>query len=294
MADYAVRPLDGEFGADVTGLDLSRDLDPRALPELRKLFHERQLMVIRDQEITPQRFLRFAKAFGVPQLHILAHLRHREVPEILPLSNIFENDKPIGVYDGAAFWHQDMAFEEVPSNATIVHALEVPEAGGETLFADMWAAYDALDEGTKARIEGLRARHRYGNRADEDFRTRTKAMELTEDEQAQVRDVFHPLVLPHPATGHSNSGRRGLYGVASTSRGIEGMDDAQARELLDRLTEHAAQERFVHAHGYRVGDIVIWDNFSLMHRATLIDRASGPGTRRYMHRISTKDLPSAA
>ncbi len=285
MADYDVQPLDGAFGADVTGIDLGGEVGSDVLADLRQLFHERQLMVIRDQEITPERFLWFAKAFGVPQLHILAHLRHRQVPEILPLSNIFENGQPIGVYDGAAFWHQDMAFEEVPSNVTIVHALEVPEAGGETLFADMWAAYDALDTETKALIDGKRARHRYGNRADEDYRTRTKAMELTEEEQAQVRDVFHPLVLAHPATG-----RRGLYGVASTSRGIEGMEDEAARALLDRLAEHAGQDRFVHAYRYRVGDIVLWDNFSLMHRATLIDRASGPGTRRYMHRISTKDL----
>jgi alpha-ketoglutarate-dependent taurine dioxygenase len=153
----------------------------------------------------------------------------------------------------------------------------------------MWAAWDELDAETRTLIDGLRARHRYGNRADEDYRTRTKAMELTEEEQREVRDVFHPLVLPHPVTG-----RRALYGVASTSRGIEGMDDAEARALLDRLTEHAGQDRFVHAHRYRVGDIVLWDNFSLMHRATLIDRASGPGTRRYMHRISTKDLPHAA
>jgi taurine dioxygenase len=289
MADYAVKPLDGEFGADVTGIDLSGEVEADVLAGLRRPFHDSQLMVIRDQHISPQRFLWFARAFGAPQLHILAHLRHKEVPEILPLSNIFENGKPIGVYDGAAFWHQDMAFEEVPSNATIVHALEVPETGGETLFADMWAAWDALDDATKARIEGLRARHRYGNRADEDYRSRSKAMELTEDEQAQVRDVFHPLALPHPATG-----RRALYGVASTSRGIEGMEHAEARALLDRLTEHASQDRFVHAHRYRVGDIVIWDNFSLMHRATLIDRASGPGTRRYMHRISTKDLAPAA
>ena len=289
MADYAVKPLDGDFGAEVTGLDLAAEVGPEVLAGLRRRFHERQLMVIRDQDITPERFLWFARHFGAPQLHILAHLRHRQVPEILPLSNIFENGEPIGVYDGAAFWHQDMAFEEVPSNVTIVHALEVPDAGGETLFADMWAAWDALDAATRRLIEGRRARHRYGNRADEDYRTRTKAMELTEEERKQVRDVYHPLVLPHPVTG-----RRALYGVAATSRGIEGMEDAAARALLDRLAEHAGQERFVHAHRYRVGDIVLWDNFSLMHRATLIDRASGPGTRRYMHRISTKDLPPAA
>jgi len=274
--------LDHGFGIEVTGLDLAAEVGSGTMAELRRLFHERQLMVIRDQDIAPKRFLWFARHFGEPQLHILAHLRHREVPEILPLSNIFEKGKPIGVYDGAAFWHQDMAFEEVPSNVTLVHALEVPERGGETLFADLWAAYKALDEPTKMQLAGLEARHRYGNRADENYGTREKAMELTEEEQKRVRDVHHPLVLPHPVTG-----RPGLYGMASTSRGIRGMDDEKARALLDRLVAHASEDRFVHAHHYRVGDIVLWDNFSLMHKATLIDRASGPGTRRYLHRIST-------
>jgi len=275
-------PLSGTFGVEVTGLDLSGEVDAEQLAALRSLFHDRQLMVIRGQDITPRRFLWFARHFGTPQPHILAHLRHKEVPEILPLSNIFVYGKPIGVYDGAAFWHQDMAFEAVPSNVTIVHSLEVPDSGGETLFADMWAALDALDPETRAQIEDLVARHRYGNRADEDYGTREKAMELTEEEQRAVRDVYHPLVLPHPVTG-----RPGLYGVASTSRGIRGMDNVEALPLLDRLTEHATKDRFVHAHHYQAGDIVLWDNFSLMHKATLIDTASGPGTRRYMHRIST-------
>ncbi len=103
MAEYSVRPLDGAFGAEVTGIDLSREVGADVLAGLRRLFHERQLMVIRDQDVTPERFLWFARGFGAPQPHILAHLRHKQVPEILPLSNIFENGKPIGVYDGAAF-----------------------------------------------------------------------------------------------------------------------------------------------------------------------------------------------
>lgn len=281
------RPLEDGFGIEVTGVDLTT-MEDSAVAGIRRLFHENQLMVIRDQDISPERFRWFAQHFGSPQPHILAHLRHAQVPEILPLSNIFRDGKPIGVYDGAAFWHQDMAYEAVPSNATIVHALEVPDRGGETLFADMWGAWDALDDAMRARLDGLVARHRYGNRADEAARTRAKAMELTEEEQAEVRDVFHPIVLAHPVTG-----RRGLYGVTSTSRGIEGMADAEARALLDSLAAHSAEDRFVHAHHYRAGDIILWDNFSLMHKATLIDKADGPGTRRYLHRISTKDLSAA-
>lgn len=287
---FESRPLDGGFGAEVTGIGLSGDVDAGAMAALRRLFHDSQLMVIRGQEdLSPQRFSWFARHFGHPQPHILAHLRHRDVPEILPLSNIFENGRPIGVFDGAAFWHQDMSYETVGSNATIVHALEVPATGGETLFADMWGAYDALDDETRSSLEGLVARHRYGNRADEDSKTREKAMELDEEEKKAVRDVFHPLVLRHPVTG-----RPALYGVSATSRGIEGMADDAARALLDRLAAHAAQDRFVHAHRYRVGDIVLWDNFSLMHKAALIDRAEGPGTRRYLHRISVKDAAVAA
>ncbi len=289
MPRYRVRPLGDRFGVEVTGLDLSAGIRPDEMAALRRQFHDSQLMVIRGQNIEPRRFLWFARHFGRPQPHIAAHLRHKEVPEILPLSNIFVDDKPIGIFDGAAFWHQDMAYEDVASNATIVHAIETPDRGGDTLFADMWAAYDALEPGMRERISGLVARHRYGNRADEDYRTRAKAMELTAEEQRRVHDVYHPLVLAHPVTG-----RRALYGVASTSRGIRGLEDAEARALLDALGRHASQDRFVQAHRYQVGDIVLWDNFSLMHKATPIDRANGPETRRYLHRISTKDLLTAA
>lgn len=278
------RPLNDLFGIEVAGVDLN-DSDDASISELRRLFHINQLMVIRDQHITPERFLWFAKHFGTPQPHVIAHLRHKDVPEILLLSNVFVDGKPIGIFDGAAFWHQDMAFEEVPSNATIVHALEVPVQGGATLFADMWGAYDALDERMRARLDGLVALHRYGNRADEGYQTRAKATELTDAEQKEVRDVFHLIVYEHPATG-----RKGIYGVTATSRGIVGMEDADARVLLDDLGAHCAQDRFVIAHHYSVGDVILWDNFSLMHKATLIDKASGPGTRRYLHRISTKDL----
>lgn len=278
------KPLGAKFGIEVAGIDLNR-IESAEVAALRRLFHENQLMVIRGQDIEPERLLWFARHFGTPQPHILAHLRHAEVPEILPLSNIFKDGKPIGVYDGAAFWHQDMAFEDVPSNVTIVHALEVPDRGGETLFADMWSAYETLEDGLRVQLEPMVARHRYGNRADETSATRAKAMELNEDEQKAVRDVFHPIALRHPETG-----RKGLYGITSTSRGIEGMDDAKACDLLDSLSAHAAEERFVQAHQYKAGDIILWDNFSLMHKATLIDKASGPGTRRYLHRISTKAM----
>ena len=287
MGRYRIGPLSEGFGAEVTGLDLSSAIGADEMAALRRRFHDSQLMVIRGQDIEPRRFLRFARHFGRPQPHIAAHLRLRDVPEILPLSNVFVDGKPIGIFDGAGFWHQDMAYEEVASNATMVHAIQVPDRGGETLFADMWAAYDALEPAMRERISGLVARHRYGNRADEDYRTRAKAMELTAEERKQVRDVYHPLVLEHPVTG-----RPALYGVASTSRGIRGLEDGEARALLDALAEHASQERFVRAHRYRAGDIAVWDNFSLMHKATPIDRASGPGTQRYMHRISTKDLPA--
>ncbi len=289
MARYRTGPLEDGFGTEVTGLDLSAEIGADEMAALRRQFHDNQVMVIRDQDIAPRRFLWFARHFGQPQPHIAAHLRYRDVPEILLLSNIFKGGKPIGIFDGAGFWHQDMAYEDVASNATMVHAVEAPDRGGDTLFADMWAAYDALEPAMRERISGLVARHRYGNRADEDSRTRAKAMELTGEERKQVRDVYHPLVLTHPVTG-----RCALYGVASTSRSIRGLEDGEARALLDALAAHASQDRFVHAHRYRAGDLVIWDNFSLMHKATLIDRASGPGTRRYLHRISTKNLPAAA
>lgn len=280
--------LDASLGAEVVGLDLAAGWDQSTLRALLAAFYHHQVLVIRDQQrLAPADFVALARTLGRPQPHILSHMRHPEHPEILFLSNVFRDGKPIGVYDGAAFWHTDMSYEEDPGTTTLVHCLQTPSSGGETRFANMVAAYQALPEATQARIDDLSVLHHYGNRQDpvEGAGSRTAASPLSAEQRKQVKNTYYPLVRRHPVTG-----RKALYGVSGSSFGIVGMDDHQATALLDELAAHATQPRFIYSHRYRVGDVVLWDNLSTLHSASLIDPASGPEDTRLLHRISVKGL----
>jgi len=282
-----VTPWDAPLGADVTGLDLAGGIGPDELAQVLEAFYRHRVVVMPGQRLGAADFAAFAGWLGRPQLHILKHLRHPEHPEILPLSNVFRDGKPIGVYDGAAYWHTDMSYEEEPAGATVVYALQVPERGGETRFADMVAAYEALPEATRAEIDALQVLHHYGNRADPDEDSRTSASKLEGDEAMAVRNVFHPLVRAHPVTG-----RKALFAVSGSSFGIVGMPDQEAHALLDRLTRHATAKAYTASHRYAVGDLLMWDNAATLHAATLIEPATGPADTRLLHRISVKGLPA--
>ncbi|MHA1564582.1 MAG: TauD/TfdA dioxygenase family protein [Alphaproteobacteria bacterium] len=273
---------EGGFGAVIEDVDLSR----RGGEAVLAAFFKHRVVVIPGQSLTPERFVDLAKVFGRAEPHIVSHLRHSDHPEILFLSNIFEADKPIGIFDGAAYWHTDMSYEEEPGASTMVYSLQVPDRGGETLFADMVGAYDQLPKARKHEIDGLTVLHHYGNRADLTESSRTSATPLTKDQTAQVHNVFHPLVMVHPVTG-----RRALYGVSGSSFGIVGMPDDEAHGLLNELTAHGTQEEFIYRHRYAVGDVVVWDNYATLHSASLIAPATGPTDARLLHRISVKGLP---
>jgi taurine dioxygenase len=149
---------------------------------------------------------------------------------------------------------------------TLLVAREVPPYGGDTLFANMYAAYDGLPVATKRRIDGLVVRHHYGNRDDLDEASRTAASPLNAEQKGRVDWVLHPLVRVHPDTG-----RKALYAVSGSSFGIDGMDDAEGRALLDDLKAHALQEKYRYRLRWEVGDVVLWDDLSLLHAATLTD-----------------------
>jgi taurine dioxygenase len=277
----SVRPLPGVFGVEISGIDLSKPLDDETECEFLDLFHRHQLIVVKGQSLEFEEFDRLTRRFGRQEPHFLDHLRMRGHPAILMLSNVFENGRPIGVYEGAAFWHTDVAYRDPPNSATIVYALECPRGGCPTHFADTFAAYDALPAATKDRIDGLVVLHHYGNRADMDENSRTSAERLTPEQKKRVTNVFHPLVMRHPVTG-----RKSLYGVAGSSFGIVGMPDDEAIQLLDELKAHATKPQFVTQYDYDVGDVAAWDTYSTLHMATLHDRATTPETRRLLWRVS--------
>lgn len=272
-------PLSAGLGLQAEGVDLSGPLDQAAFENLASAFWRGGLLVLRNQRLTPRQFHDFARRLGTPEPHVINQFHHPEIADILILSNVKRDGQPTGLADGGTYFHTDYSYLQVPARATILHSITVPSQGGDTLFADQRAAYDDLPDTMKRRIADRVARHHYGNRDDLNKRSRTVASVLTAEQEGRLDWVRHSLVRVHPVTG-----RKALYAVSGTSFGIDGMPDDEARDLLDELKAHATQAKYRLAVKYGVGDVVIWDNLSLLHSATLTD----PSNPRTLWRITVK------
>jgi taurine dioxygenase len=276
----------GSFGREVSGLDLSRPLPDDVFAELARTFFEHQLLVFRGQHLAPAQFHAFARRFGPPEPHVIDQFHHPDIADILILSNVVKDGKPIGLADAGTYFHTDYSYLQVPARCTTLYSIQVPKVGGDTRFADQFRAYDDLSPAMKARIDALVALHHYGNRDNLDERSRTVASVLTEEQKQKVTWVRHKVARPHPVTG-----RKALYSVSGSSFGIEGMAEHEAVALLDELKEHATQPKYQLNVQYGVGDVVLWDNSSLLHAATLVD----PNHARTLWRITVKEPgPSGA
>ena len=279
--------LPGPFGVEITNLDLSADVPDADLRDLMSVFYRHQVVVIRDQSIEFEQFDAFTRNFGTQRPHFLDHLRMRGHPAILMLSNVFENGRQIGIYEGACFWHTDVAYEDPPNSATIVYALEVPkDRPAPTYVSDMFAAYDALPERMKRRIDDLTVLHHYGNRDDMVEGSPTAAERLTPEQRSRVANVYHPLVMRHPVTG-----RKSLYGVAGSSFAIVDMPDDEALALLGELAAHATSPEFTTTIEYGSGDLAAWDTYSTLHKAPVIPKAkAGEQHARLLWRVSVTGI----
>jgi len=249
-------------------VDFSTDRSDKTLREVVSLFYKHQFVVVRRQTLELPHFDAVTRAFGSQRPHFLDHLRMDGHASILMLSNLFDQGRQLGVYEGACFWHTDVAYEDPPNSATIVYSILAP-GGAPTFVADMFSAYDALPEKTKKAIEPLIALHHYGNREDPREGSATAAERLTEEQKRRVSNVYHPLVMRHPVTG-----RRSLYGVAGSSHGIVGMPDDEALGLLRELAVHATRPEFTTAHDYEKGDVAAWDTYSTLHKAPVVKPAA--------------------
>ena len=281
----STKPLSG-FGMEISGVDLSGQLEPVVMREILQVFHAHGLIVIPHQEMTFNRYDELTMEFGRQKPHFLDHLRHENHPAILNLSNIFEDGDPIGVYEGAAFWHTDVAYQDPPNSSTVVYSRQWPKGGCPTYFADQMTAYDDLPAKMKETIDSMTVLHHYGNRADTNEESATSAEKLTEEQQNRVENVYHPLVKRHPVTG-----RKALYGVCGSSFGIVGMPDDEAFDLLEELAAHATKPDYLAEYDFKVGDAGAWDTFSTLHKATVLAPATGPGDSRLLWRISVTGLP---
>ena len=281
----STKPLSG-FGMEISGVDLSGQLEPAVMGEILQVFHAHGLIVIPHQEMTFNRYDELTMEFGRQKPHFLDHLRHENHPAILNLSNIFEDGDPIGVYEGAAFWHTDVAYQDPPNSSTVVYSRQWPKGGCPTYFADQMTAYDDLPAKMKETIDSMTVLHHYGNRADTNEESATSAEKLTEEQQNRVENVYHPLVKRHPVTG-----RKALYGVCGSSFGIVGMPDDEAFDLLEELAAHATKPDYLAEYDFKVGDAGAWDTFSTLHKATVLAPATGPSDSRLLWRISVTGLP---
>jgi alpha-ketoglutarate-dependent taurine dioxygenase len=243
-------------------------------------FFASQVLVFRNQKFTPGKYLEFARKFGPPEPHVIDQFHHPEHADILILSNVQKNGEPTGLADAGTYFHTDYSYLDVPARATLLYSIRVPKKGGDTLFANQYAAYEDLSSSMKKHLEGLVALHRYGNRDDLDKGSRTVASVLSEEQEKKMNWVRHPVARRHPVTG-----RTALYSVSGSSFGIEGMPEDEAVDLLDELKRHATQQKYQCRLSYGVGDVVIWDNASLLHSATLTD----PDDPRTLWRITVKE-----
>lgn len=275
-----VEPLSDIAGARISGVDLSQPLAPEAFAQIEQALHRHCFVVLPRQTLSPRQFGAFAQHWGRAEPHVIDTFHHPDDANILLLSNVSRDGKPIGLLDAGTYFHTDYSYLAVPARCTMLYAIQMPRQGSGTTFANQTLAYEQLPAAMQERIEGLVVRHHYGNRDDLDEKSRTVASVLSAEQKTRVDWVRHRLVRPHPHTGV-----KALYGVSGSSFGIDGMDDAEARTLLDELKDHATAPRLRQTHDYAVGDVIVWDNAQLLHAAPLTDLSEA----RTLWRITVKE-----
>ena len=258
VATVTTRRLSSVAGAEVGGIDLSEPLTPPLKDAILAAFLTHHLLVFRDQRLTEDQQLALTLAFGEIEEHVARRPDGRRLPPVHTVHNLDERGKPTSRPDsvGNYYWHTDKSYHAEPSLMTMLHALELPADGGDTEFADAAAAYAALPADTKREIAPLRVVHSW-----EASRRHIGGPPATEEQKRERPPVTHPLVRTHPDTG-----AKSLYLGLHTSH-VVGMPEDESRALLDRLLAHATRPEFVYVHRWRAGDLVLWDNRCLMHRA---------------------------
>ena len=286
MPAIQVRRIGDALGAEINGVDLSHPIPPEVFGEIRRAWLEHLVIRFRGQQLTDPQLLAFSLLFGeldppgpnpYGRPFLPAH------PEMNVISNIKADDGvPIGgLGDGEAIWHADMTYVDTPPMAAILHALEVPPAGGDTYWANMYLAYEALPPSLKRQIENRHAVHDATYNSAGMLRKGYKEI----NDPREAPGARHPLVRTHPETR-----RRCLFLGRRRNSYIVGLPLAASEALLDELWTHATQPQFTFRQEWRVGDVLVWDNRCTLHRRDPFD----PSARRLMHRTQIKERHAAA
>jgi len=284
--DFTFRPLTEQIGAKIIGIDLRQPISKSAMAKLREIWLDHTILHFPGQDLNDDQQIAFSRRIGELELLNMSVLQIDGKPEIYtatnldPNGNILPLDDPIMQLNADnAKWHSDSSFKKVPSMASLLHARVVPPVGGKTEFANMIAAYDGLEGIIKKRIDGLIGIHNF-------FWSRRGLNEVafTDEEKAAIPPVRHPVVRVHPETGE-----KAIF-VGSHTETIEGMKKEDARKLIDELITHATQEKFVYEHQWQVGDLILWDNRSALHRGMGFDMENH---KRRMHRTTIAGISTA-
>lgn len=273
-----VNRIGKHLGAEISGVDLSKPLSDDAFAQIASAFFDNEVAFFRKQKLTPEQQVAFTQRFGVLEQHVRKEARLGNHPEILIISNLLDDQgKPIGSQDAGRFWHSDLSYKKEPSMLSALYSIEVPEKDGrvygDTSFASTTAAYDALSPDMKQRIAALKNVHSYRyyrakNRlAQEQEKARggrvVQEPELSEQQLQSVPDVETPLVRTHPVTG-----RKALFVNEAHTSHIPGMPPDESESLLGELYRHITQPEFIYTHSWRPGDLLMWDNAAVQHKAT--------------------------
>lgn len=272
-----IKPLSATAGAEILGLDASAPIAEDDMDRLKYALCSYGMVLLRDQTLTKEQLVAFTKQMGESQSYEV--VGHEFVlpgyPDILSISNVVENGRPIGVKEAGIYWHTDGSFLAQPAWASVLYALEVPrtpegEPLGDTMFANMAAAYDALPAADKERLAGLSAVHEYVYRGS----PRKPGQEPP--------SAIRPVIIQHPVTGKSL-----VYVNRGFTREICDLPPDEGQQLFDRLCDHATQPAFRYVHKWKVGDIVLWDNYTVQHCAM----SNYGDLRRRMWRTTVKGFP---
>lgn len=262
-----LRPLTPSFGYEVLGVQAGA-VDDALFEDVYAAFLAGQMLLFRDQDLSPGGQVAFARRFGDVQIHVMDQYRRAAHPELYYLTNLGGDGKPNGKHPdkGTLAWHTDGSWKERTGQATLLFAETTPRRGGGTGFADMYGAHDALSAEERARLEGRRAVHNL------DFSRNRRHGEdpMTEAQKAEVPPVAHPILRVHPETG-----RPALF-LGDHAEYVEGMDYAAGRTLIDGLNARAVAATGVYRHRWRPRDLMVWDNRCLLHKAEAYDVASEP------------------
>lgn len=274
---FQVLPLSNLMAAEVIGLDLAQPFDEATRDAVRQAFLRYQLLVFRDQKLSKPQQIAFTEQFGALERHTKLNQGQDEFPLLHVVSNLNEQGKPSGTVR-STMWHTDKSFRPEPSMATILHAVVMPPKGGDTMFANMYAAYEALPESEKDFLEGKKVVHSWELSRENIGRV------LSEDEKRDAPPNSHPLARIHPETG-----RTSLF-LGMHASHIEGMSFEDGRAKILELEAHATKPAFTFRHSWRMGDMLMWDNRCLLHRADPnFDAATYP---RVLHRTCLRGTPT--